>query len=76
MYANAAQTVVYTGPIDAYFNYKLGQLEYRALGRSQSKGPVMNYTDRETPYTRSIEHKPFEFGMQLVTYVTKEYPMD
>ncbi|WP_395753979.1 UDP-galactopyranose mutase, partial [Megasphaera sp. UBA4352] len=37
---------------------------------------VMNYTDRETPYTRSIEHKHFEFGTQPVTYVTKEYPAD
>ena len=36
----------------------------------------MNYTDRETPYTRSIEHKHFEFGTQPVTYVTKEYPAD
>ena len=36
----------------------------------------MNYTDRETPYTRSIEHKHFEFGKQPVTYVTKEYPAD
>jgi UDP-galactopyranose mutase len=83
-YANVAQTVVYTGPIDAYFNYTLGQLEYRGLRfeterleEANHQGvAVMNYTDRETPYTRSIEHKHFEFGTQPVTYVTKEYPTD
>jgi UDP-galactopyranose mutase len=79
-----AQTVVYTGPIDAYFNYTLGQLEYRGLRfeterleeENHQGVAVMNYTDRETPYTRSIEHKHFEFGTQPVTYVTKEYPTD
>ena len=83
-YAGLAETVVYTGPIDAYFNYCLGQLEYRGLRfeterleeENHQGVAVMNYTDRETPYTRSIEHKHFEFGKQPVTYVTKEYPAD
>jgi UDP-galactopyranose mutase len=81
-YQDMAETVVYTGPIDAYFNYTLGQLEYRGLRfeterleeENHQGVAVMNYTDRETPYTRSIEHKHFEFGTQTVTYVTKEYP--
>ena len=83
-YKNVAETVVYTGPIDAYFNYSLGQLEYRGLRfeteRLEEKNhqgvAVVNYTEREVPYTRSIEHKHFEFGKQPVTYVTKEYPAD
>lgn len=83
-YRKLAETVVYTGPIDAYFGYKLGQLEYRGLHfeterleeENHQGVAVMNYTDRETPYTRSIEHKHFEFGTQPVTYVTKEYPAD
>lgn len=70
--------------IDEYFGYQLGRLEYRGL-RFETKRleeenhqgvAVMNYTDRETPYTRIIEHKHFEFGTQPVTYVTKEYPAD
>lgn len=83
-YRKLAETVVYTGSIDAYFDYKLGQLEYRGLRfeterleeENHQGVAVMNYTDRETPYTRSIEHKHFEFGTQPVTYVTKEYPAD
>lgn len=83
-YRKLAKTVVYTGPIDAYFDYELGQLEYRGLRfeterleeENHQGVAVMNYTDRETPYTRSIEHKHFEFGTQPVTYVTKEYPAD
>ncbi len=83
-YKNVAETVVYTGPIDAYFNYSLGQLEYRGLRfeterleeENHQGVAVVNYTEREVPYTRSIEHKHFEFGKQPVTYVTKEYPAD
>lgn len=83
-YENMAETVVYTGPIDAYFNYSLGQLEYRGLRfeterleeENHQGVAVMNYTEREVPYTRSIEHKHFEFGKQPLTYVTKEYPAD
>lgn len=83
-YRKLAQTIVYTGPIDEYFGYKLGRLEYRGLRfeterfeeENHQGVAVMNYTDRETPYTRSIEHKHFEFGTQPVTYVTKEYPAE
>ena len=83
-YKNIAETIVYTGPIDAYFNYSLGQLEYRGLRfetelleKENHQGvAVVNYTEREVPYTRIIEHKHFEFGKQSVTYVTKEYPAD
>lgn len=83
-YEGVAKTVVYTGPVDEYFDYKLGRLEYRGLRfetqrleeENHQGVAVMNYTDRETPYTRSIEHKHFEFGTQPVTYVTKEYPAD
>ena len=65
-----AETIVYTGPIDAYFNYCLGTLEYRSvrfetevLNTPNYQGnAAVNYTDRETPYTRIIEHKWFEFG--------------
>jgi UDP-galactopyranose mutase len=77
-----AGKVVYTGPLDAYFDYCRGPLEYRSLrfDTQRLETPnyqgvaVMNYTDRETPYTRIIEHKHFEFGGQAVTWVTKEYP--
>ncbi len=83
-YQDIAETVIYTGPIDAYFNYSLGQLEYRGLRfeteRLEEENyqgvAVVNYTEREVAYTRSIEHKHFEFGKQPVTYVTKEYPAD
>lgn len=81
-YQDIAETVVYTGAIDAYFEYCFGPLEYRSLRfeteRLEEENyqgvAVMNYTDWETPYTRTIEHKHFEFGKQPVTYVTKEYP--
>ena len=83
-FVRLANTVVYTGPIDAYFDYKLGRLEYRSLRFETERLEevnhqgiaVMNYTDRETPYTRIIEHKHFEFGTQPVTYITREYPAD
>ena len=65
-----AEKVIYTGPIDAYFDYKLGTLEYRSvrfeneiLDKPNFQGSAaVNYTDRETPWTRIIEHKWFEFG--------------
>lgn len=83
-YLDIARKVVYTGPIDEYFGYRLGHLAYRGLrfeteryNEVNHQGvAVMNYTDRETPYTRTIEHKYFEFGRQPVTYVTKEYPAE
>ena len=82
-----ADKVVYTGPIDAYFNYKLGTLEYRSV-RFETElldipnyqgNAAVNYTDRETPWTRIIEHKWFEFGKDKdgkdieKTVISKEY---
>ena len=76
-----ADKVVYTGPIDAYFNYKLGTLEYRSvrfetevLDKPNFQGnAAVNYTDAETPWTRIIEHKHFEFGTQPKTVISREY---
>ena len=77
--------VLYTGMIDEYFNYCLGELQYRSLrfetetleGCDNYQGnAVVNYTEREVPYTRIIEHKHFEFGMQPDTIITREYPAD
>lgn len=78
--------IVYTGMIDKFFDYKLGELEYRSLrfeteeknvGNYQGNA-VINYTDAETPYTRVIEHKHFEFGKgdKDKTIITREYPAD
>ena len=83
-YQAMARKVVYTGSIDEYFDYKLGQLEYRGLHfeterleeENHQGVAVVNYTEREVPYTRIIEHKHFEFGTQPVTYITREYPAD
>ena len=77
-----ADRIVFTGPIDRFYGCRFGALEYRSLkfrterletGNFQGVA-VVNYTDRETPYTRVIEHKHFEFGTQPITYVTYEYP--
>ena len=76
-----ADKVVYTGPIDAYFNYKLGTLEYRSvrfetevLDKPNFQGnAAVNYPDAETPWTRIIEHKWFEFGTQPKTVISREY---
>ena len=76
-----AEKVIYTGPIDAYFGFRLGYLEYRSvrfetevLDEENFQGnAVVNYTDRETPYTRIIEHKHFVFGTQPKTVISKEY---
>lgn len=76
-----ADKVVYTGPIDAYFNYKFGVLEYRSVRfeeeildcENYQGNAVVNYTDREIPYTRIIEHKHFEFGTQPKTIISREY---
>ena len=83
-YQTMAKKIVYTGSIDEYFGYKLGQLEYRGLRfeterleeENHQGVAVVNYTEREIPYTRIIEHKHFEFGTQPVTYITREYPAD
>lgn len=77
----AAKRVIYTGPIDAYFGYSLGYLEYRSV-RFETEvldipnfqgNAAVNYTDRETPWTRIIEHKWFEFGTQPKTVISREY---
>ena len=76
-----ADKVIYTGSIDAYFNFCYGPLSYRSvrfetevLDMPNYQGnAVVNYTDRETPYTRIIEHKHFEFGTQPKTVISKEY---
>lgn len=77
--------VLYTGMIDEYFDYCLGELQYRSLrfetetleGCENYQGnAVVNYTEREIPYTRIIEHKHFEFGTQPDTIITREYPAD
>lgn len=79
-----ADMVVYTGTIDSYFDYRFGPLEYRSLrfeheclaSENYQGVAVVNYTDRETPYTRIIEHKHFEFGSQPTTVISREYPQD
>ena len=80
-YDALADKVVYTGAIDAYFGYSLGALQYRSvrfetevLDTPNFQGnAAVNYTDSETPYTRIIEHKWFEFGAQPKTVISKEY---
>ena len=77
-----AHKVIYTGPIDRYFDFCYGPLQFRSL-RFETEvldtdnfqgNAAVNYTDRETPYTRIIEHKHFEFGTQEKTVITREYP--
>ena len=76
-----AAKVVYTGPVDAYFDYQLGHLQYRSvrfetevLDMPNFQGnAAVNYTDRETPWTRIIEHKWFEFGTQPKTVISREF---
>ncbi len=76
-----AERTLYTGPIDAFYEYKYGELEYRrvyfeteTLDTDNYQGcAVVNYTDAETPYTRIIEHKHFEFGTQPKTVISREY---
>lgn len=80
-YDGLGEKTVYTGTIDAYYGYQYGKLEYRSLkfenevlDTDNYQGvAVVNYTDRETPYTRIIEHKHFEFGTQEKTVITREY---
>lgn len=76
-----ADKIVYTGMIDRYFDYSLGVLEYRSVRFETEELPVenyqgnavVNYTEREVPYTRIIEHKHFEFGTQPTTVISREY---
>lgn len=73
--------IVYTGPVDAYFNYRFGVLAYRSLSfeselldiDNYQGNAVVNYTDAKIPYTRIIEHKHFEFGKQPQTLITREF---
>ncbi len=76
--------ILYTGMIDAYYDYRLGELQYRSLrfeeevleGCENYQGnAVVNYTSKEVPYTRIIEHKHFEFGTGPDTVITREYPV-
>ncbi len=81
-YDAMADHVLYTGTLDSFYDYCYGKLEYRSLrfetetvNQENYQGvAVVNYTDRETPYTRLIEHKHFEFGTQPKTVITREYP--
>ena len=81
---NLAEKIVFTGMIDEFYNYELGTLEYRSLKfehevlkcENYQGVAVVNYTEREIPYTRVIEHKHFEYGTGDKTVITKEYPAD
>lgn len=86
----SAERIVYTGPIDAYYDYRFGYLKYRSLHFESEEiaipnfqgNAVVNYTDSETPFTRIIEHKWFEFGKDSegkdipITVITREYPIE
>lgn len=81
IYECAAGKIIFTGMIDEYYGYRLGALEYRSV-RFETEvldcdnyqgNAVVNYTDREVPYTRVIEHKHFEFGTQKKTVISREY---
>ena len=79
---NKAGKILFTGCIDEFFDYQCGHLEYRSLRFEHQHLPVedfqgnavVNYTEREVPYTRIIEHKHFDFGTQPTTVITYEYP--
>ena len=81
---DVADKTVYTGMLDRYFDYQFGVLEYRSVRFEQETlqtdnyqgNAVVNYTEREVPYTRIIEHKHFEFGTQPVTVISREYPSE
>ncbi|TWV13319.1 UDP-galactopyranose mutase [Bacteroidaceae bacterium HV4-6-C5C] len=81
-FENISTKILFTGCIDEFFNFRFGHLEYRSLRFEHKKlntknyqgNAVINYTEREVPYTRIIEHKHFEFGTQENTIITYEYP--
>jgi len=81
---NIAEKIVYTGMLDEFFGYSLGHLEWRSLRFETEEldidnyqgNAVVNYTSRDIPWTRIIEHKHFEFGSQPTTVITREYPME
>lgn len=77
-----AEKIIYTGPVDRFFDYRFGKLNYRSLRfeneildiENYQGNAVVNYTSHEEKFTRIIEHKHFEYGTQSKTYVTREYP--
>jgi UDP-galactopyranose mutase len=79
-----AEKVLFTGRIDELFDYEYGELEYRGLFFEHERldiedfqgNAVVNYNERNVPYTRIIEHKHFEFGKQPFTIITREYPSE
>jgi UDP-galactopyranose mutase len=80
-FESIAEKILYTGAIDEFYQYQFGVLEYRSLRfehevhqtDNYQGNAVVNYTDSETPYTRILEHKHFEFGTQPTTVISKEY---
>jgi UDP-galactopyranose mutase len=76
-----AEKIIFTGCIDEYYNFQFGPLKYRSVRFETEELPmesyqgnaVVNYTEREVPYTRIIEHKHFEFGKQPTTIISREY---
>jgi len=83
-YDSIASKIIYTGPIDKFFNYKFGKLQYKSLRWETDNleqdnfqgNPVINYTDAEVPYTRILEHKWFDPQNQKGTIISKEYSVD
>ena len=83
-YNKMAKKIVYTGMIDEFFDFKLGNLEYRTVKFEDERldmdnyqgNAVVNYTSKDVPYTRIIEHKHFEFGQQDFTIISKEYSVE
>jgi UDP-galactopyranose mutase len=83
-YDSIADKVIYTGPIDKFFDYQYGKLEYKSLRWETEQleqdnfqgNPVINYTDSEVPYTRILEHKWFDPQSQKGTIISREYPID
>jgi UDP-galactopyranose mutase len=81
-FESCADKIIYTGMIDEFYDYRFGELEYRSLHfetevlsiENYQGNAVINYTDSQTPYTRIIEHKHFEYGTQAETVITREYP--
>lgn len=83
-YSAMGKRILYTGTLDSFYDFRFGKLSYRSLrfeneelAEENHQGvAVVNYTDRETPFTRIIEHKHFEYGTQPTTVITREYPVD
>lgn len=83
-YDSIAESIIYTGPIDRFYDYRFGSLEYRSLIFKEERHEIkdyqgtfmMSYPEPQYEYTRIIEHKHFEFGQQPFTVITKEYPDD